>query len=208
MTLLFNFLIGLIASVIGTVPPGLLNLYAVKVNVREGAKKALLFSLGVCVSVAVYSLLGLLLARYIQKHPGVVDILQKVALLIFGILTFYFLVFAKDTRREIRHDEIKSKTRRFFNGILIGALNLLIFPYWVYISLTFSKIGWLNYGAYAFWLAVAGAIVGTFLVLMGYVKLSNRREGNRKHKINFNLIIGVITAFLTIFTLGKILKWF
>lgn len=207
MALLYNFLIGLIASIIGTIPPGLLNMYAVKINVREGTRKAFIFSLGVCVSVATYSLLGLLLSRYIEKHSEIVDFLQKVALAIFIGLTIYFLVFAKDTRREIREDEIKSKTKRFINGIIVGSLNLLILPYWVYISLTFSKIGWLKFGQYAFWLAVLGATLGTFLVLAGYIKISKTTNSERKIRFNYNLIIGVISAILTLITFGKIMGW-
>lgn len=207
MILLSNFLIGLLASVIGTIPPGLLNLYAVKVNVREGVKKAVLFSLGVCVAVTIYSFSGIILGRYIEKHPDVVRFLQKIALGIFFILTFYFLFFAKDTRREIDEKEIKSTTKRFFNGIFIGALNLLILPYWVYISITFYKIGWLFYGQYDFWFVVFGAVLGTFLVLMGYVKLSKGQQEEKKSRINYNFIIGIITGLLTIITWGKIMSW-
>lgn len=208
MVLFSNFLIGLIASVIGTIPPGLLNLYAVKVNVREGVRKAVLFSLGVCVAVTIYSFIGIILGRYIEKHPDVVSFLQKIALGIFIILTVYFLFFAKDTRREINEKEIKSTTKRFFNGIFIGALNLLILPYWVYISITFSKIGWLFYGRYAFWFVVFGAVSGTFLVLMAYVKLSKDKTENSKSRFNYNFLIGIITGLLAIATLGKILGWF
>lgn len=208
MTIVFNLLIGFFASLIGTLPPGLLNLYAVKVNLKEGVKKAIIFSLGVCVAVAVYTLLGLLMSQYIQKHPDVVSLLQKIALGIFVVLSVYFFAFAKDTRKTIADTPERSKTGRWFTGVLMGFLNLLIFPYWVYISLTFTEIGWLVNKEWYFWFAVIGAVIGTFSVLMGYIFLSKPKTADdHQIKFNFNLIIGSITAIIAVITFGKIFMW-
>src|SRR5690554_1350407 len=208
MTIVFNLLIGFFASLIGTLPPGLLNLYAVKVNLKEGVKKAIIFSLGVCVAVAVYTLLGLLMAQYIQKHPNIVSLLQKIAVVIFVGLSIYFILFAKDTRKTFVENPVRSKTGRWFTGVLMGFLNLLIFPYWVYISLTFTEIGWLVNKEWYFWFAVIGAVIGTFSALIGYILLSKpKTEDTYPIKVNFNLIIGGITAIIAVITFGKIFKW-
>ncbi len=208
MVIVFNLLVGFFASLIGTLPPGLLNLYAVKVNLKEGVKKAIIFSLGVCVAVAVYTLLGLLMAQYIQKHPNIVSLLQKIAVVIFVGLSIYFILFAKDTRKTFVENPVRSKTGRWFTGVLMGFLNLLIFPYWVYISLTFTEIGWLVNKEWYFWFAVIGAVIGTFSALIGYILLSKpKTDQNIEIKFNFNLLIGIITAVIAIITFGKIFKW-
>ena len=87
MHLLTNFIIGFLASLIGVIPPGLLNMTAAKISMKQGRKIALLFSIGVCVTVCLQTFIALIFARYLDKHPEVVDVLQKVALGIFVSLT-------------------------------------------------------------------------------------------------------------------------
>src|SRR5210317_1244224 len=101
MSLLLNFTIGFIASFVGAIPPGLLNMSAVKISINEGRKKGLLFSIGVCVTFMIQTYIALLCARYLDRHPEVVDMLQKVALGIFICISIYFFFIAKDTRREM-----------------------------------------------------------------------------------------------------------
>ena len=85
-----NFLVGYLAAFIGLIPPGLLNMTAAKIGVKQGRKPALIFSLGVLFVVCIQTGIGLLFARYLERHPEIVAILQKVALGIFLALTFYF----------------------------------------------------------------------------------------------------------------------
>ena len=102
MAIIYNLLVGFFGSFIGVLPPGLINMYAAKISMREGRKRGLLFSIGVCIIVMLQTYIALLFARYIGKHPEIVSMLQKVALGIFISLTIYFIFIAKDTRREIQ----------------------------------------------------------------------------------------------------------
>ncbi|HET8804785.1 MAG TPA: lysine transporter LysE, partial [Aequorivita sp.] len=97
MAIFYNFIVGFLGSFVGVLPPGLINMYAAKISMKEGRKKGLLFSLGVCVTVMVQTYIALLFARYIEMHPEIVNMLQKVALGIFISLTIYFIFIAKDT---------------------------------------------------------------------------------------------------------------
>ncbi|MBT8264384.1 MAG: lysine transporter LysE, partial [Muriicola sp.] len=142
MTLIANFIIGFLAAFVGVIPPGLLNMSAAKISMKEGRKKGLLFSIGVCVTVMLQTYVALIFARFLDQHPEYVDLLQKVALGIFICITIYFFFIAKDTSRPIRGHVNRSKTHRFFVGMLLAVLNLLPLPYWVYISITFSRFGW------------------------------------------------------------------
>lgn len=206
MAILYNLLIGLFASLIGVLPPGLINLYAAKVSRGEGAKKAMLFSFGVCITVMIQTFIALLLARYIEMHPGVVDLLQKVALGIFISLTIYFFFIAKDTRREIRDRNSHSKTNRFFSGMFIAAINLLPLPYWVYVSLTFSGFGWFSFSEPALWFAVVGSGLGTLSALSLYVLFFRAKDDSEKMKMNMNFVIGIITAIISVITFLKVIK--
>ncbi|RMA66358.1 LysE family translocator [Ulvibacter antarcticus] len=206
MALILNFLVGFLAALIGVIPPGLLNMSAAKISMKEGRKAAVLFSIGVCVTVFIQTYIALLFAKYLDHHPEIVDILQKVALGIFICITIYFFFIAKDTRREIPENGKHSKTNRFFYGMLLGALNLLPFPYWVYISITFAGFGWFQFTQPELWAAVIASGLGTFVMLMLYIQFFKRKEATTKMKVNMNYIIGIITATISVITFLKVLK--
>jgi threonine/homoserine/homoserine lactone efflux protein len=206
MSILLNFAIGFLASLVGVIPPGLLNMSAAKISIKQGRKIALLFSIGVAVTVCLQTLIALLLARYLDKHDEIVDILQEVGLGIFICITIYFLFIAKDTRREIPKEMNHSKTNRFFYGILLAALNLLPLPYWVYLSVTFSSFGWFTFEQPGIWAAVIASGLGTFMMLTFYVQFFRKKHEQHKFKVNMNYVIGFITAVISVITLIKIIN--
>ena len=208
MALFYNLLIGFFGSFVGVLPPGLINMYAAKISMKEGRKRALLFSVGVCITVMLQTIIALLLARYIGRHPEVVSMLQKVALGIFISLTIYFIFIAKDTRREMRDHNENSKRNRFYLGIFIAILNLLPIPYWIYLSITFSSFGVFSFSQPALWIAVIASGIGTFSSLALYVQFFRPKEHSHKLSLNMNYVIGIVTAAISVITLFKILKEF
>lgn len=206
MALILNFVIGFLASLVGVIPPGLLNMSAAKISMVEGRKKGLLFSIGVCVTVMIQTYVALNLARYLDMHPEVVDALQKIALGIFICISIYFFFIAKDTRREMPEEVDKSKTSRFLSGMFLAALNLLPLPYWVYISMTFSGFGWFQFSQPELWMAVFASGFGTFTILVIYVQYFRKKENKGRLRINMNYVIGLITTAISIITAIKILN--
>ena len=206
MSLFINFIIGLVASIIGVTPPGLLNMSAAKISMAEGRKKAFLFSLGVSTTVLIQTFIALIFARYIDKNPDIVDMLQKVALGIFVSLTVYFFFIAKGTPKETIREVNHSKTNRYFSGIFLAALNLLPIPYWVYISITFSSFGWFSFSQPELWACVIGSTLGTFWVLGMYAWFFRPKENQRVLKVNMNYVIGAITAAISVITFIRILR--
>lgn len=206
MSVLINFFVGFIAAFIGVVPPGLLNMSAAKISMKESRKAAILFSIGVCVTVIIQTFVALLFAKYLDQHPEIVDLLQKVALGIFICITIYFFFIAKDTRREMPETVNHSKTNRFFYGMLLGVLNLLPLPYWVYVSITFSGFGLFKFTQPELFVAVIASGLGTFVMLVLYIQFFKRKKGSGKTKVNMNYIIGLITATISIITFLKVLK--
>ena len=204
MTAIVNFIVGYLASLIGLIPPGLLNMTAAKIGVKQGRKPAMVFSLGVLIVVCLQTGLGLAFARYIERHPEVVDLLQKVALAIFLALTFYFFVLAKDTRREIPKGVKRSKTNRFLYGLLLSALNLLPIPYWVYVSISLSALGWFFFDPLVIGWAILGSAMGTFSMLLLYIHFFRRKLPIGNFGFNLNYLLGTITALISIITVIRL----
>ncbi len=208
MEYLLYFLFGYTFALIGVIPPGLLNMTAAKISIEESRRNAFLFSLGVITTFAIQTYIALLFARYLDKHPEVIDVLQIVGLVLFIGITIYFLFIAKEKKtvsQEIIH---KSKRRRYFQGLIVAGLNLFPLPYWVYLSITFSAFGWFDFTKSFIVLCIIGAALGTLTMLIAYAHYFDYvKKKQSEFKMNVNHIIGVITALISVFTLLKILNY-
>jgi len=206
MSGVINFFVGYIAAFVGLIPPGLLNMTAAKIGVKQGRKPAVIFSFGVLLVVCIQTLVGIFFARYLEGYTAVVDVLQKVALGIFLALTFYFFVLAKDSRREVPKGVKKSGANRFLYGLLLAAINLLPIPYWVYISMSFSAFGWFFFDPSLVLWAVIGSGSGTMSMLLLYIYFFRRRLPIGSFGFNVNFLLGGITAVISLITIIRIVQ--
>jgi threonine/homoserine/homoserine lactone efflux protein len=200
------FFLGLIIAFVGVIPPGLLNITAAKISLKEGYSRGIMFSIGVCVIVLVQTYVAAIFARYLSNHPDVIDILQRVALVIFILITIYFLVFAKKQSKPDAVENIKSKHSRLFFGMFLSSLNVFPIPYQAYMTITLASFGWLTFDITSIAAYVAGSAMGTFVMLYVYIfffdKIKNKPFTSQK---NMNYIIGTITGIIAIVTLINIL---
>jgi len=201
------FFLGLIIAFVGVIPPGLLNMTAAKISLKEGYNRGIIFSIGVCVIVCLQTYIAAIFAKYLSNHPEVVDILQRVALVIFILITIYFLLLARKQPKPNVEANVRSKHRRFFQGMLLSALNVFPIPYQAYMTITLASIGWLTFENYSIISYVAGAATGTFVMLYIYIfffdKIKNDKLTSQK---NMNYVIGSITGLIAVFTLINIIK--
>lgn len=201
------FFLGLIIALVGVIPPGLLNMTAAKISLKGGSHHGILFSIGVCVIVCVQTYVAAIFAKYLSNHPEVIDVLQRVAFVIFVLITVYFLLLARKQPKPNVDANIKSKRSRFFQGMLLSSLNVFPIPYQAYMTITLASFGWLTFETYSIISYVAGAATGTFVMLYIYIfffdKIKNDKLTTQK---NMNYIIGSITGIIAIVTLINIIK--
>lgn len=209
MNLTFVFFLGLFFALIGVIPPGLLNMTAAKISLKEGHTRGVVFSIGVCIVVFIQTYVAAIFARYLSMHPEVVDILRMVALVIFILITVYFLFVAKASSKQQIKPKIKSKHSRFFQGMLMSAINVFPIPYHAYMTITLASINWLDFEFTSIISYVAGAGMGTFVMLYVYIfffdKIKTKAFTSQK---NMNYIIGGITGVISIMTLINVIKDF
>lgn len=207
MEFILYLVFGYTFALLGVIPPGLLNMTAAKISVKENRRNAFLFSLGVITTVSIQTYLALLFARYLDKHPEIIEILQQVGLGIFICLTLYFLFIAKEKKRPQTEVSFKSKQHRYFQGMFLAFLNIFPLPYWVYLSITFSAFGWFDFSKSFIALCVLGSAIGTLTMLVLYAHYFDYAKKKRKEfRLNINYIIGGITALISIITLIKIIN--
>lgn len=209
MNLTITFFTSLLIALVGVIPPGLLNMTAAKISIKEGYSRGLVFSLGVCIIVIVQTLIAVSFARYLSKHPETVQILQRVAFILFVLITVYFFLLAKKEAKPEKERERKSKRSQFFYGMFLSALNVFPIPYQAYMSVTLASLGLITLDNVNVATYVAGAAIGTFIMLYLYVfflkKIKNEKLKSQK---NMNYIIGSITGVIAIITLINIAKDF
>ena len=80
----------MIVAFIGVIPPGLLNMTAAKISLKEGAGLGIMFSTGVCLVVFIQTYIAANFSRYLSNRPDVVEILQRVAFVIFVRYHIFF----------------------------------------------------------------------------------------------------------------------
>ena len=201
------FLLGLSFAFVGLIPPGMLNMSAAKISLKEGHVRGFVFSIGVCVIVGVQTYLALIFAKYLNQHPDVIDVLKRVALVLFILVSIYFFLLAKSNATPQEVDTFKSKKSRFFQGLLMSALNVFPIPYQAYIVTTLLSYQLLSLDNLSIGSYIAGATSGTFIALYIYIlffdKIKNSKITSPKR---MNYSIGIITAIVSITTLINIIQ--
>ena len=209
MNIALVFFLGFIISVVGVIPPGLLNMTAAKIRLKEGASRGLVFTLGACIIVLLQAFIAVIFAGYLTKHPDVVGTLQRVALVIFFLISIYFFFIAKadgDVERS-NAPEVRSKKSRFFQGILMSALNMFPIPFQAYMSVTLGSLGWLTFKQSDILAYVFGVGTGFFVMLYVYMFFFDKIQSKRfKSQKNINRFIGSITAIIAVVTLIQVIK--
>jgi len=209
MNFITPLFLGFITSFIGIIPPGLINMTAAKVNLKEGKRNALWFVLGAVTVIFFQVFLAILFARVIDRRPDLVALLREVGLGIFATLTVYFLWLAKKPKTKTRKIKKSSKTSRFFLGMLLSALNFFPIPYYVFVSVTLASYRLFFFDTTSIFIFVNGVMAGSFLVFYCYITFFNRIENKTDYLTkNMNTIIGSITGVISVITLLNVLKYY
>jgi len=200
------FFLGLFVALVGVVPPGLLNMTAARISLKEGAGSGIMFSTGVCIVVFVQTYIAAIFARYLSSHPNIVEILQRVAFVIFVLITIYFLVLASKQKEPKLKTDIRSKKSRLFHGVLLSALNVFPIPYQAYMTITLASFGWMDFQRTSIITYVTGAATGTFVMLYFYIFFFDKiKETKFTSQKSMNYSIGIITGIVSLITLINIL---
>ena len=181
---------------------------AAKISLKEGPGRGIMFSTGVCITVFIQTYLASIFARFMTSRPDVIEILQRVAFVLFVLISIYFLVIAsRNEETMVKDAEVRSKKGRLMHGMVLASLNLFPIPYQAYMTITLASFGWLNFEKTSIITYVTGAVMGTFVMLYVYIfffdKIKNNPFSSQK---NMNYVIGGITGLVALVTFFSILN--
>ena len=203
MNLITSLLLGFVTAFIGITPPGLINMTAAKVNLKEGKRSAYWFVLGAVIIIFFQATLAIFFAQFIKGRPDVIVLLREVGFAIFLLLTIYFLFIAKSKIKK------KSTSTRFFLGMLLSALNFFPIPYYVFVSVTLASYNLFYFDITHIFVFVTGVVLGSFLVFYCYITFFQKIQNKTDYFMrNMNTIIGSITGLISIITFINIIKYY
>jgi len=196
---MYLFFAGLVLSLVGSLPPGLISLSVAQTAILRGFGSAIVLALGAAFAEFFQALGAVFFADWFLGHPVAARGFQIAAIPVFLGLATYLWFFAK-TPRTPEMDAPKAAMRQFGRGMAVSFFNLLAVPYWIAYTGWLQVNGWWSDGmAAAFWFA-GGVVAGTMGALALYAWLA--QEMTRRSE----LVARWINRFVALIFLGLGLK--
>ncbi|MEO0472973.1 MAG: LysE family transporter [Bacteroidota bacterium] len=205
MAYLIAFLAGFVLSYVGSMPLGMINLTVAETTIQRGYRPALTIALGASLVELIQSFVSIQFTQLYMDNPQIKQGIALAAIPIFaGIGLYYLLKPPKPPKLDSQ--ETKGKATDFFKGVLVSALNLLAFPYWVFYGSYLSAEGLLAINFPSLGILSLGVGCGTMALLWTYARLSllvmNRMD--KIAKITGRVIGGLFLAL----ALWQLIRWF
>ncbi len=205
MSIVIHFVLGFIISFLGMITPSMLNMTAAKISLNKNKQEAIKFALGVSLMVIAQAYLAILFTKFLSLNPGFVLTLQKISIVIFAGLSFYFFQQSiKEKKNELMAKE--SSKNSLIVGLFLSALNMFSIPFYCGVTSALDMAGWLMLTQQNMITFVVGSAFGTFLLLYLYAEkakfIQKKAKGLAK---NLNLTLSILTGVIALITLIKVL---
>ena len=203
MTVGFLFIVALFLSFLTSLPLGLITLNVVQKTIQDGRKSGIALSLGATLIEFVYTYIALISLDLFEKNAELSSGIELIAILSFFAMGFYFL-WKKQKKQTSLNTEYNSLD--FLQGVLIGAMNVLIVPFWIIVAIWLIGQGMVLEGQAAIISFALGSAIGAFFAFWGYVYVSERIVEKMDSIARYtDKVIGLLFLGLGFFQLGQLL---
>lgn len=203
MEYLLHFVLGIFATYLGLLAPGMLNMTAVQVTVDKGTKLAYSFSVGASLIIFGQAGIALFFSTYLNKHPNILELIENVGVFVFFVLAIVFFIKTRSKFNFRKHKQ-KRKGTYFFRGVLMSTMNMLAIPFYLVISTYLGTKGLLLMGFEYIFIFMTGTMFGAYLIFATYIsfaKIIIKRANFIARNINY--ILSLLFLFLGVMTLVK-----
>ncbi len=196
------------ASLMAIVFPGLVNITAAKTSAKRGKTNGIVFASGASIVVSLQAYVGVIISKYLYRNPFVIDLLLKIALVVFAFFAIYFFILAKKNKNKNKVRQLRIETKRvrtFFKGMLIAALNVLPIAYFCGMNAAWNVSGWIKFELWDILVFVIAAGLGTFAMLYMYVFYFDKLESKSNNFSRYSdYILSGLMGLLLIITLIRL----
>jgi threonine/homoserine/homoserine lactone efflux protein len=133
------FLVGTIASFIGSIPPGTLNILVLQLGLENKLKAALRFSLAVAIIEYPYAWIAVAFEGWVSASPAVQANFKLLAASVMVLLGLIGLWGA----RKPSATTVKLQDSGFVRGLILSILNPQAIPWWIAVTAYLKSEGWI-----------------------------------------------------------------
>lgn len=196
MTLLLYFLIAFVISAIGSIPIGLITLNIAQKTIEKGEKAGWQVALGATIMEFIYTvvaLYGLDIFSIKNDWNGYIQVGSAILFIALGIYYWTKKIKPLDAPLTSR------QTIDFLQGILVGTLNLLVIPFWLFIGIWLTSNGMIFHQTSLILSFSLGSALGALLTFVGYIKGSSYLIKKSERLVKYtNRVIGALFLLLGI----------
>jgi threonine/homoserine/homoserine lactone efflux protein len=195
------FLVGMIFSFLGSVPPGTLNLCVLQLGLEKKTAAALRFALAVSIIEYPYTWIGVQFEYWITSSPQVIKsfhLITAVVMVLMGILN---MAAARKPAVLQRFNE-----SGFRRGIVLSILNPMAIPFWIVVTAYLKSQAWIDLSTTGLLHSyLLGTAVGAMVLLTLFTFLAERLSGYVLHNRWLQMLPGITLLVLGLYALGRYL---
>jgi threonine/homoserine/homoserine lactone efflux protein len=194
------FIIGVIISFIGSIPPGTLNLAVLQLGMEHKIKTALRFAIAVSIIEYPYAWIAVVFEDWITSSPVIVENFQ----LITAIVMLVIGAFSVWSARKPSEFSVKFNESGFRRGILLSILNPMAIPFWIAYTAFLKSQEWIDLSTpWRVHSYVLGTSVGVMILLTLFTFLAKRLSSYVKDNRIVKLVPGITLLILGTYALVK-----
>lgn len=199
MEFILTFLLAMLVAFVGFVPPGMINMTALKRSIEANRREAILFVLGAVSIIFIQAFIAVTFAKYLAQNPQIVENLTYAGIVVFLGLAFWFY---RQATAKVNMKEKKVNRSSYLAGASMSAMNMLGIPFFLGYSTMMEAGGWLTTTAPHNYIFALGAVAGAFLLFFLYILFAEfiqRRLQSVARNINYILsALFLVLAFISL----------
>ena len=166
--LLLTFVLGVVLNAIGYIPPGNINLTVVQITINRGVKQALYFIAAFSFVEIIFTLVMMRFVQWLSLSimlDNIIDVVMIFLFLVLGVVTW-------KSRKEMPKEDYNSKDSVRY-GLLLGAINPMQVPYWLFVGTYLISHEWIDIGYLSLTIFSLGSGLGAALALYGFARFAD-----------------------------------
>jgi threonine/homoserine/homoserine lactone efflux protein len=166
--LFLTFFLGVVLNAIGYIPPGNINLTVVQITINRGIKQAYYFIAAFGLVEVIFTLVMMRFVQWLSlsiELDNIIDVFMIFLFLVLGLITW-------KSRKEMPKDDYSRKDSVRY-GLLLGAINPMQVPYWLFVGTYLISHEWIDIGYLSLSIFSVGSGIGAALALYGFARFAN-----------------------------------
>ncbi len=196
------FLVGLVFSFLGSIPPGTMNLAVLQLGMEHKIKTALRFSIAVAIIEYPYAWIAVVFEDWITSSPVIIENFQLITAVVMTVIGIFTLWSAK------KPSDFSAKFNEsgFRRGLVLSVLNPMAIPFWIGVTAYLKAQGWIDLsGSPLLHSYLFGTSVGVLILLIIFAFLAKRLSHYVKDNQIVKLVPGATLLVLGVYAFAKYL---